>query len=182
MMVGKTLVIGPALLALAAVASVVDRNTYGPLFVQRPAYANVAVLPKPMQKSDALVPDNALHGEQRHLGRARDGLFYVKAQVNGVPVRFVLDTGATLVVLTREDAKRIGIVRKAEGGLDSMETASGVSSIERVTIDQIRVAGHSVDDVDAAVAERGLKTSLLGQNLLSQLGPITLSADAADLN
>lgn len=177
MIVVKALVIGPALLVLAAASDLVDVGDAASPF-HRPDAANAALVANAPRASHPATPGPH---EPTRFDRAGDGLFYVRAIVNGVPVRFVLDTGATLVVLTPEDARRIGATGRAGAQSDSMETAGGRSAIERITLDRVRLAGHAVTGVDAAVAHTGLKTSLLGQNLLSQLGPITLSADSVEL-
>ena len=165
------------MLAGAALVNMVGRSPIGPLFAVKPALANIAIVPAP----GAAERSPTSRGASARFSRARDGLFYVRATVNGVPVRFVLDTGATLVVLTPQDAKRIGLTGHEGGPSDRMETAGGFSDIRRATIDRVDVSGHAITDVDAAVVDNGLKTSLLGQNLLSQLGPITLSTDEAEL-
>lgn len=113
----------------------------------------------------------------RALYRSEDGLFYVTARVNGVPVKFLIDTGATMVVLTPADAERIGIVPEAAAVTREMETAAGSSVVRALTLGEIDVAGRNVADVQAAIMQRGLSVSLLGQNLLSRLGTITLSGD-----
>jgi len=118
----------------------------------------------------------------RRFSRAPDGLFYVTGRVNGVKVRFLLDTGATMVVLTPGDAARVGTARNATSRHAVMQTAAGPATIDRVTLDQVAIAGHTVTDVDAAVVRRGLKVSLLGQDLLSQLGPVTISGNQLELN
>lgn len=177
MIVAKTLVIGPALVAIVWASAVLDRSADLRLFVPRPVSANVAVVPNHPANDDAPIGN----AQPTRLPRARDGLFYVRAKVNGVPVRFVLDTGATMVVLTPADASRIGLSRRSGEPSDSMETAGGVSEIRRQTVDRVEIAGHVVDNVDVAVVDNGLKASLLGQNLLARLGPITLSANEARL-
>ena len=113
--------------------------------------------------------------------RARDGLFYVQGKVNGKPVRFLLDTGANLVVLTPEDAQRAGVPTRGAGAGDSIETVGGRSRMERVTLDRVRVAGKSVSSVEAAVVHNGLRVSILGQNMLSRMGPITISGDTIEV-
>jgi aspartyl protease family protein len=113
----------------------------------------------------------------QRLRRSDDGLFYVTARVNGVPVRFLVDTGATMVVLTPADARRIGIAANAASVTQHMETAAGSSEVRSLVLGSVEVAGRGVDHVEAAIIERGLGVSLLGQNLLSRLGPITLSGD-----
>lgn len=177
MVIGKTLVVGSALLAVSTLSNSLDSLSDVPVFAPATDAANVALVSNVATAASAAKP---IAGPTR-FGRARDGLFYVVATVNGARVKFVLDTGATLVVLTPEDARRIGVSGTESGRAASMETAGGRSSIRRVTLDHIKVAGYSVDDVDAAIVPTGLKTSLLGQNLLSQLGPITLSANEAEL-
>jgi aspartyl protease family protein len=109
--------------------------------------------------------------------RADDGLFYVPAMVNGKQVRFLLDTGANMVVLTPEDARRIGVDVGSDGTSDNIETAAGRSSMDRVMLDQVHVAGQNVKRVEAAVVRNGLQVSLLGQNVLARLGPITMTRD-----
>ncbi|WP_242139355.1 TIGR02281 family clan AA aspartic protease [Sphingomonas sp. TREG-RG-20F-R18-01] len=119
---------------------------------------------------------------RRRFTRATDGLFYVTARVNGVKVRFLVDTGATMVVLTPGDAMRVGATDTVASRHAVMETAAGPSAIDRVTLDQVALAGHTVAGVDAAVVRRGLRVSLLGQDLLSRLGPVTISGNALELN
>lgn len=126
--------------------------------------------------------DDAAPPLQRRFRRSRDGLFYVTARVNGVAVRFLLDTGATMVVLTPADATRVGAAFGGPARHTMMETAAGPSAIDRITLDHVAIAGHRITDVDAAVVRRGLKVSLLGQDLLSQLGPVTISGNALELN
>jgi aspartyl protease family protein len=109
--------------------------------------------------------------------KSPDGLFYVTGMIKGVPIRFLVDTGANLVVLTPEDARRIGLAPTQAGAPGDIETAGGPSQIDRVTLDKVSVAGREFGGIDAAVMHNGLKVSLLGQNLLSKLGPITMTGD-----
>lgn len=120
--------------------------------------------------------------QRNRFTRAADGLFYVSARVNGLKVRFLLDTGATMVVLTKADAERVGATRNPAAAKLMMETAAGPSAIDRVTLDHVAIAGHHVTQVDAAIVRRGLKVSLLGQDLLSRLGPVTISGNALELH
>ena len=109
--------------------------------------------------------------------RADDGLFYVTGDVDGTPVRFVIDTGATVVVLTPSDARRLGITPKPGDRRAHIQTVAGSSSMHWTKISRIKVAGQSAYHLDAAVVRGGLKVSLLGQNFLSEIGSMTLKKD-----
>ena len=116
-------------------------------------------------------------GQPVRLTKAPDGLFYISALVNGTPVRFLVDTGANLVVLTANDAKRTGINGQTSQTVGLMDTASGSTAMERVRLQSVNVAGQEGSNIDAAVMHGGLKVSLLGQSMLSKLGDMTISGD-----
>ena len=112
-----------------------------------------------------------------NLLRAPDGLFYVTGSVNGVPVRFLVDTGSSAVVLTRADALRAGLYPRASEYAATADTANGQAHMAWVGIDTLQVAGTSMREVSAAVASDGLSVSLLGQSWLSQLASLTITGD-----
>lgn len=106
--------------------------------------------------------------------RSEDGLFYVEAQVNGAPVHFVVDSGASVVILSAADAARAAV-----GGRDgvNVQTAGGASPMRRAQIKQVVLAGQKLTDVEAAIVNRNLKVSLLGQSVLSQLASVTFKGN-----
>ena len=111
--------------------------------------------------------------------QASDGLFYVDAAVNGERVRFVVDTGASVVVLNASDAARTGVGTSVHV---RVETAAGSSSMQRARIENISVAGQSMKGVAAVVMRDNLKVSLLGQSALAQLGSVSLKRGELTLN
>lgn len=113
--------------------------------------------------------------------RERDGLFYISAVVNGVPVRFVVDTGSNIVVLTKRDAARVGMT-PTTGTAVAIQTVGGAARMHSAKVDRINVAGQSLEDVDAAIVEDGLDVSLLGQSALSRLDSIRFEGDRLELN
>ena len=122
----------------------------------------------------APVPTAGFGGTLR-LPREADGHFYVTAKVNGAPIRFLVDTGATSVALTRSDAQRAGL---ALGALDQ-EIGSGASGMVRgqwVTLDSVEVGPRTANAVEAAVLAGG-DQSLLGQSVLRQFGSIEMVRD-----
>jgi len=140
--------------------------------------ANLAVADQPVASISRPQP----HVHAVTIAKAPDGLFYLTGLVNGTQVRFLLDTGANMVVLTADDARRIGLPSGGGPTGESIETAGGRSSMDRVSLGRVSVAGREVANIDAAVMQDGLKVSLLGQNLLSKLGPITMSGDEITLS
>jgi len=98
------------------------------------------------------------------------GHFVVDATINERPVTLMADTGATLVVLTYEDAERAGLSPHSLDFSARVETANGISRVAPVTLDRVRVEDIVVRDVPAAVAEQGaLATNLLGMSFLGRL-------------
>ncbi|MDP5277629.1 TIGR02281 family clan AA aspartic protease [Sphingomonas sp. DG1-23] len=104
------------------------------------------------------------------------GHFFAFAQVDGETVRFVVDTGADMVALTLDDARRAGIKFDPEKFDVVARGASGDVYGERVVIDDIVLDGKRVRDVHAAVVE-DLDVSLLGQTYLRKLRSVHLTGD-----
>ena len=111
----------------------------------------------------------------------RNGHVYLTATVNNVPINFMVDTGASFVALTRQDAIRAGVA----GNLNytvPMSTANGVAKAARVTLGGIRVGQLEVDDVEAMVLppeDTGI--SLLGQSFLQRLQGYAMHGDVLTL-
>ena len=110
------------------------------------------------------------------LEREDNGHFYVHAKINGELVRFVVDTGASAVALTEEDAERIGLDIDPDGYQYIGEGASGPVMGQLVTIDKVDVDGKVVDNVSGAVL-KGSKLSLLGQSYLTRMGEVQMRGD-----
>ena len=117
-------------------------------------------------------------GERREttLERERNGHFYTYADVNGEPVRFVVDTGASFVALTVKDAKRLGIPFSPAEFEIIGEGASGLVRGKIVQLDSVEIDGKRVTNVKAAILE-GSRLSLLGQSYLSRMGEVQMRGD-----
>jgi aspartyl protease family protein len=118
-----------------------------------------------------LVPGRAYtHGRTVTVTRASTGDFAVLTEVNGAHVPMVLDTGASSIVLSREDAKAAGLPLEVLDYTVPIETANGRARAAPVTLDRIAVGGLVERSVDALIAEPGqLKVSLLGMSFLNRL-------------
>ena len=93
----------------------------------------------------------------------------IKADVDGADIRFMVDTGATEVVLTPEDAARIGFDLRARNFTRQFKTAGGVIRAAPVTLRRIRIGHLVLRDVEAWVNESPLFVSLLGMSFLRRL-------------
>lgn len=118
-----------------------------------------------------LVPGRAAtHGHMVELARANTGDFRIGAEVNGVRIPMVLDTGASSVVLTQEAAKRAGLPLEFLKYSVNVETANGHTLAAPVTLDRIAIGGITEREVPALIAQPGqLKLSLLGMSFLNRL-------------
>lgn len=115
------------------------------------------------------------------LVRAPDGHFYADVQVNGRSIRFLVDTGATGVALTRDDAMRAGVSFDPGQFRVVGAGASGPVRGQMVRIADMRLDMKQVSDVDAAVLDDGLSVSLLGQSFLSRIGSVRIEQDRMTL-
>jgi aspartyl protease family protein len=89
-------------------------------------------------------------------------------EVNGIPVRFAVDTGATFITLPAREASRLGLDYN-NGQKIVMETANGNVSAYRLKLDTVRVGGVAVQNVDAVVTEgNSLPIALLGMSFLNR--------------
>jgi aspartyl protease family protein len=105
------------------------------------------------------------------------GHFVVDAEVDGVTVRFLVDTGATRVVLTPEDAKRIGFHLRDRSFTERHRTAGGIVRAAPVTLREVRIGQLTVRDVDASVNEQPIGISLLGMTFLNRLDGYRVQGD-----
>jgi aspartyl protease family protein len=98
----------------------------------------------------------------------RRGHFSLTATVNGAPTRFVVDTGASLVALTLDDARAAGIGRSELVFNQLTQTANGRVRFAPVMLREVRIGQLSIENVPAAVIEN-LDQSLLGMSFLKRL-------------
>lgn len=111
-----------------------------------------------------------------------DNLFYAIGFVNGTPIRFQVDSGATVVVLTSDDASRIGNLQYQALPLCGY-TVNGLLCGQKVTIDELNVGGILRKKISAVIMPSSrTKGSLLGMTYLRQLGSFTYNGKSASLN
>ncbi len=109
--------------------------------------------------------------------KGANGHFLVKAHVNGVETRFLVDTGASDVALTKEDAHRIGINAGRLKYTRKYQTANGVIYAAPVTLRDVRIGQLRVQNVEATVSEAPMGISLLGMSFLGELAGYEVRGD-----
>ena len=108
------------------------------------------------------------------LPHARDGHYYLTLDINNVPVEFVVDTGASQVVLTQDDAKRIGLNPSSLSYLGTASTANGTVRTAAVRLDTVSLGAITDTSVRAVVNDGQMFGSLLGMTYLSNFDSITI--------
>ncbi len=108
------------------------------------------------------------------LPRAQDGHYYVQAEVNGVPVNFVVDTGASAVVLTLQDAVRAGIDTDALAFAGQAGTANGVTRVASVRLDSLAIGPISDSGLRVLVNAGEMTNSLMGMSYLQRYASIEI--------
>jgi len=94
--------------------------------------------------------------------------------VNGKPIEFVIDTGASQVVLSQQDAKKVGIDPSGLAYLGTANTANGTVRTASVRLDTVVLGGLIDSDVRAVVNDGEMDGSLLGMTYLGKFDSITI--------
>ncbi|MGR3269452.1 TIGR02281 family clan AA aspartic protease [Thalassococcus profundi] len=109
------------------------------------------------------------------LPRAPDGHYYVTLDINGAPTFFVVDTGATGMVLTEEDAEKAGLRTRDLSYLSEAMTANGLVRTASVTLDRVSIGPFTDRDVRAFVNSGEMQQSLLGMSYLQRFDRLEIS-------
>jgi aspartyl protease family protein len=105
------------------------------------------------------------NGELR-IAMAEDGHFWVDAELNGRPVRFLIDSGATVTTIGPGTAERAGV--QASGGRTLVDTANGIAQVDRGSADLLKVGPIERRDFSLFIAREDA-TNVIGMNFLSTL-------------
>lgn len=126
-----------------------------------------------------LLPGQMVHMDEDTvaLTRRSDGHFHLIAVVNGKDIEFLVDTGATNIVLNRRDAAAVGLNLEELAFTQRAMTANGAVRGAPVLLDTFQFAGFEDRDVRATVNEGDLPLSLLGMRYLSRFSRIAIEGD-----
>ena len=115
------------------------------------------------------LPEQVVEGRETRVPLAPDGHFWLRATVNGAPVNFLVDTGATLTAVSAETAERIGLEPRGAGIPVRMQTANGSVAAQLTTIDDLEFGNVAARGIDAIIAPGLGPTNVIGMNVLSRL-------------
>ena len=142
------------------------------LGVPAPAASGEAVA---VAEEHAAAPAEARAGGIIEIPAGDNGHYHAEAEINGRPIRVLVDTGATMVALTHQDAEAVGIYLRPADFTRAISTANGIARVAPVSLDRVSIGDITVRNVRATVSEPGrLETSLLGMSFLGRLARVDI--------
>ena len=119
--------------------------------------------------SDIGLPEQSVVGGETRVALSPDGHYWLNAEVNGVPARFLVDTGATLTAISASTAEAAGLEERTDRLPVMMTTANGTIRVGTTTVDELRFGNVAAFGLDAVIAPNIGETNVIGMNLLSRL-------------
>lgn len=135
---------------------------------------------RPAARSQGWGGSSSAESSEVRLTRHANGHFYADVDVNGTAVEFMIDTGATGIALTAEDARRAGVALDMAASAYVGEGAGGALTGQRVTLDRVKLGSRASSQVQAVVID-GASTNLLGQSFLSSFQEVNVRGDVMTL-
>jgi len=114
---------------------------------------------------------------EHSLPRARDGHFYAEVTVGSEAALMMVDTGASMIALTADDADTLGVEWSDDDVRPIAKGASGTVYGVPVMLETVQVGEHEANEVEAVVVPEGLEISLLGQSFLSKIRRVEIVGD-----
>ena len=127
-------------------------------------------------------PGSEFSERKKSMGTSRDdnGLFYIDGDVGPKSIRFLVDTGASHVILSHDDARKVDATT-AVGDTRTVLTAGGPVAVDWIVIKEVEFDGQSIKNLKAAIPRRDVGLSLLGQNALAQFDAVHIDGDRLTL-
>lgn len=116
------------------------------------------------------LPEQVVAGGETRIPLSPDGHYWVRAEVNGVPGNFMIDTGATLTAISAPLAERAGLEPRRGGIPIMLGTANGTVQAYVSTVESLTFGNISASGTDAAVAENFGDFNVIGMNVLARMG------------
>jgi aspartyl protease family protein len=127
------------------------------------------------------MPEQVVEGGETRITQSADGHFWLRAEINGVPANFLVDTGATVTAVSQDLAREAGLEPR-RGGLPVMiGTANGSVNAQLSTIDEMRFGNVAARGLDVVIAPTLGETNVVGMNLLSRLKSYRVDNRASEM-
>ena len=115
------------------------------------------------------LPEQVVEGGETRITKGDDGHFWLRAEINGVPANFLVDTGATVTAISQSLADEAGLEPRPGGLPVAIGTANGPVNASLSTIDELRFGNVTARGLDVVIAPTLGETNVVGMNLLSRL-------------
>ena len=115
------------------------------------------------------LPEQTIVGAETVIPMAADGHYWLRANVNGVPTRLMVDTGATLTAFSTRSADAAGLEPRPGGLPVMLGTANGTVTADLTTVESLSFGNIRAEGLDAVIAPNLGNTNVLGMNFLSRL-------------
>src|SRR5690554_1713896 len=126
-----------------------------------------------------VMPRQAMLGPARiEVPLARDGHFHLTAELNGTPVRFIVDTGASALALSPRDARRAGVDPAQLVYAGQARTANGIVPTATVRLDRVAIGDILDENVPAMVIQADIDRSLMGMDYLRRFARVSFEGDS----
>lgn len=182
---GLAAVIAVVSIGMAGIASRSASVTDGPAFSEQVSGDHSNWTTQRSQRggsaSGSAGSNSGSSGGEVRLGRSGDSHFYADTNIDGTNIRMMVDSGASIIALTRRDAEAIGIDVDRLPISGTARTAGGEIPMRTVMLDSVEVDGLEVRQVQAAVIDADMGVSLLGQSYLSKLAAVNVEGDMMTL-
>lgn len=116
------------------------------------------------------LPEQVVEGDETRIPLSPDGHYWVRADVNGVPGNFMIDTGATLTAISAPLAEQAGLEPRRGGIPIMLGTANGTVQAHVATVENLTFGNVNASGTDAAIAESFGDFNVIGMNVLARLG------------
>lgn len=115
------------------------------------------------------LPEQTIVGAETVIPMAADGHYWLRANVNGVPTRLMVDTGATLTAFSTRSADAAGLEPRPGGLPVMLGTANGTVTADLTTLESLSFGNIRAEGLDAVIAPNLGNTNVLGMNFISRL-------------
>ena len=132
------------------------------------------------EKSNLNIFDKDL--ERLTLKTASDGHFYITLGINSKPINFLIDTGATAMILSKKDGEKLGFNVDELNFSELAQTANGEILISPVVFDKVSLGFKNFSNVKAFISQTDMEKSLLGMSFLSRLKKLELGRNIMIIN